>query len=169
MKSNIYFISATVGIIRVSFSSIAAASIARVIKDVNSFVSIFIIKRNDSKNLYLSNIFSIFGKNLFFLIVYIRYLLIQISIKSFNDFGILGCKISFSHKTTDIDDSSKITNRSSCRLPFNVVNSTKPVTVGHFDNWQFGRISWLRAEAFDPEFSQYAADDPGARVNGRCR
>jgi hypothetical protein len=37
-------------------------------KDVRSFFPIYIIKRNDSKNLYLSNIFSIFGKNLFFLL-----------------------------------------------------------------------------------------------------
>ena len=137
-------------------------------KDVRAFFPIYIIKRNDSKNLYLSNIFSIFGKNLFFLIVYIYYLLIQISIKSFNDFGILGCNISFSHKTTDIDDSSKITNRSSCRFPFNVVNSTKPVTVGHFVNWQFGRISRLCAKAFYPKFSRHTANDSCTGVNGRC-
>ena len=95
MKSNGCFISVAAGTIWIYFSFGAAVSIARVIKDFNSFLSIFIIKRNDSKNLYLSNIFSIFGKNLIFLIVYIHYLLIQNSFKSFNDFDILGCNISF--------------------------------------------------------------------------
>ena len=57
--------------------------------------SIYIIKRNDSKNLYLSNIFSIFGKKLFFLIVHIRYLLIQNYLRSFNNYGILACNLIF--------------------------------------------------------------------------
>lgn len=128
--------------------------------------STYIIKRNDSKNLYLSNIFSIFGKNLFFLIVHIGYLLIQNYLKSFNDFGILGCNISFSYKT---DDLSKFKKRGSYRSPFNVLNSTKPVTVGYFVNWQLGRINWLCVETTDPVFCRHAADDPCPCVNGRCR
>jgi hypothetical protein len=34
--------------------------------------------------------------------------------------------------------------------------------------WWLNRVIWLRPEATDPEFCQYAADDPGTRVHGRC-